>query len=104
MLWNMCCSVTVRHVQPQTSPTTRLKYAVGVAGDLKLQCVTLEAAWSGLANVTAAKQKLLNDAEVYFDSNWGDNVINAGEAGSTYKSQKEAILQKSFREKRDAAA
>ena len=70
-----------------------LKYAVGVAGDLKLQCVTLEAAWSGLANVTAAKQKLLNDAEVYFDSNWGDNVINAGEAGSTYKSQKEAILE-----------
>src|SRR5574344_39827 len=70
-----------------------LKYAVGVAGDLKLQCITLEAAWSGLLNVTTAKQKILNDAEVYFDTNWGDDVINAGEAGSTYKAQKEAILE-----------
>jgi len=70
-----------------------LKYAVGVAGDLKLQCVTLEAAWSGLSNVSSAKQTLLNNAEVYFDNNWGDNVINAGEAGSTYKTQKEAILE-----------
>lgn len=70
-----------------------LKYAVGVAGDLELQCITLEAAWSGLSNVTTAKQKILNDAEVYLDTNWGDNVINAGEAGSTYKTQKEAILE-----------
>jgi hypothetical protein len=70
-----------------------LKYAVGVAGDLKLQCITLEAAWSGLSNVTEAKQNILNDAEVYLDTNWGDNVINAGEAGSTYKTQKEAILE-----------
>lgn len=70
-----------------------LKYAVGVSGDLKLQCVILEGAWSGLENVTAAKQTILNDAEVYFDTNWGDNVINSGEAGSTYKSQKEAMLE-----------
>ncbi len=70
-----------------------LKYAVGVSGDLKLQCVILEGTWSGLENITTAKQTILNDAEVYLDTNWGNNVINAGEAGSTYKSQKEAILE-----------
>jgi len=70
-----------------------LKYAVGVAGDLKLQSVTLEADWSGEDNLSAEKQSLLKDKEVTVSENWGDQIMDAGESGSQYKTQKEAILE-----------
>lgn len=70
-----------------------LKYAVGVAGDLKLQCITLEAEWSGLTNITTEKQKILQEAEVSISDNYGDQIINAGETGSQYKSQTSALLE-----------
>lgn len=76
-----------------TITDNELKFAVGVAGDLKLQCIILEAAWAGHDKVTSAKQKILDDAEVSFDIVWGDNIIHAGEAGSTFKTQKDAIVE-----------
>ena len=60
---------------------------------MKLQCIILEAAWAGHDKVTSAKQKILDDAEVSFDIVWGDNIIHAGEAGSTFKTQKDAIVE-----------
>lgn len=71
------------------------KYAYAVAGDLKLQCIVLEAAWAGSANVSAEKQALLEEKEATPDSgvdNYGLNFINAGQAGSRYRTQLEAIV------------
>jgi hypothetical protein len=70
-----------------------LKYAVGVSGDLKLQCIILEAAWAGTSNLDAEKQSILEKSEVTVDDNWGNQIINAGESGSKYKTQKDAILE-----------
>ncbi len=71
------------------------KYAYAVAGDLKLQCVVLEAAWAGTANVSSDKQQLLEEKEAAPDSgvdNYGMNFINAGKAGSRYRTQLEAVV------------
>ncbi len=71
------------------------KYAYAVSGDLKLQCVYLEAAWSGFDNVSAAKQTLLEDEDAVPDddtNDWGEHFINAGAAGSRYKTQLEAVV------------
>ena len=71
------------------------KYAYAVAGDLKLQCIVLEAAWAGTANVSQDKQDLLEEKEATPDSgvdNYGLNFINAGQAGSRYRTQLEAIV------------
>ena len=71
------------------------KYAYAVAGDLKLQCVVLEAAWAGTANVSADKQQLLEEKEATPDSgvdNYGMTFINAGKAGSRYRTQLEGVV------------
>lgn len=71
------------------------KYAYAVSGDLKLQCVFLEAAWAGMDNVSSAKQTLLNDEDATPDDdtdNWGEHFKNAGNAGSRYRTQMEAIV------------
>lgn len=70
-----------------------LKYAVGVAGDLKLECVILEASWSGVSNISIDKQKLLSDNEIDISDNMGEQLINAGESGSQFTSQKQALLE-----------
>lgn len=40
--------------------TQELKYLVGVAGDLRNQCIILEAAWKGESNIAQAKRQILN--------------------------------------------
>lgn len=70
-----------------------LKYAVGVAGDLKLQCIILEASWAGEANLSAEKQQVLKDNDVDIADNWGNQIINAGETGSQFTSQTAALLE-----------
>ncbi|MDR1091049.1 MAG: peptidase M75 [Prevotella sp.] len=65
-----------------------LIYAVAVAGDLRNQCIRLEAAWAGLDNVSAEKQALIEEFELGITmgnkSYYGADMINAGKAGSTY--------------------
>lgn len=70
-----------------------VKYAIGVAGDLKLQCIILEAAWAGIDNITSAKKAVLQDNEVSVSDKWGEQIITAGESGSQYKTQRQAILE-----------
>lgn len=58
-------------------------FAQSAAQDLYLSSLKLVSAWGG--DVTEAEQKLLDDVE--FDSkNYGEDFINAGEAGSSYQS------------------
>lgn len=70
------------------------KYAAAVAGDLAKQCVYLEAAWRGQANVTdPTKLELLGEDGVDADTDdWGAQFVNAGLAGSRYRTQMEAIV------------
>lgn len=73
-----------------------LKYLVMVAEDLRNQCVCLEACWAGTDNVSAAKRDILEEADLDKDKNYGDMMINAGRAGSIYKTYQavaEEILQ-----------
>lgn len=73
-----------------------LEYLVAVADDLCQQCVLLEACWAGSDNITEAKRRILDDAEQGYDENYGDEMKNARQAGSRFKTYQEAaeeILQ-----------
>lgn len=77
-----------------------LIYAVAVSGDLRNQCIRLEASWAGLDNVSSAKQALIEEFELAItmgnNSYYGENMKNAGKAGSTYRTivdANEAIIE-----------
>lgn len=78
-----------------------LIYAVAVAGDLRNQCFRLEASWAGLDNVTQEKREKLEALELSVTVNggkysYGQDMLNAGKAGSTkmsYKDACEAIIE-----------
>ncbi|MDR2841337.1 MAG: peptidase M75, partial [Paludibacter sp.] len=71
-------------------PADELIYAIAVAGDLRNQCIRLEAAWAGYDNVSPEKQEIIDEFELGITfgngKNYGDNMKNAGKAGSTYNS------------------
>lgn len=67
-----------------------LIYLTSVAGDLRNQCIRLEAAWAGLENVSSQKQELLKEAELEPSHNYGKSMLNAGQSGSLYKNYLEA--------------
>ena len=67
-----------------------LIYLCGVAEDLRNQCIYLEASWAGIDNISKEKQEILKDAELEPSRNYGWMMINAGQAGSTYKTYQEA--------------
>jgi hypothetical protein len=65
-----------------------LIYAVAVAGDLRNQCFRLEASWAGLDNVSDEKREKLEALEMSVTINggrysYGQDMLNAGKAGST---------------------
>lgn len=67
-------------------------FAAAVAADMRDQCVRLEAAWTGLDNVSAAKQQLLADAELEPTMHYGERMISAGLSSNTkYKTQSAAF-------------
>lgn len=67
-----------------------LVYMTAVAGDLSLQCSRLEASWAGFDNITAEKQQMLTDAELEPTWDYGQSMLNAGQAGSKYKNYQDA--------------
>jgi uncharacterized iron-regulated protein len=65
-----------------------LIYAVAVAGDLRNQCFRLEASWAGMDNVSNEKRDKLEALEMSVTVNggrysYGQDLLNAGKAGST---------------------
>lgn len=73
-----------------------IKYLLMVAEDLRNQCVLLEVCWAGTENVSAEKQNILEEADLDKGKNHGDMMINAGKAGSIYKTYQavaEEIIQ-----------
>lgn len=74
--------------------SNELIYNAAVAEDLANQAVRLEASWAGMENVSNAKQKMLEDAELEPSMNYGDAMINAGMVGNaSYKTQLDAMVQ-----------
>ncbi len=67
-----------------------LTYLVTVANDLRDQCVLLEACWAGMDNISEAKRKILEDAELDYGEEYGWEMKNAGKAGSRFKSYQDA--------------
>lgn len=75
------------------STSDELKYAVTVAGDLMRAIYLLEVTWSGgTADHKALLEELENPTTMPSSSQtYGENMKNAGKAGSTYTSVKSAI-------------
>ncbi|MDR2384844.1 MAG: peptidase M75 [Tannerella sp.] len=73
-----------------------LIYAHAVAGDLRNQCVRLEASWAGIDAITAEKKQLIEDLELAITPSnspisYGENMLLAGEPGSTYRTVANAV-------------
>ncbi|MFT3737756.1 MAG: imelysin family protein [Breznakibacter sp.] len=71
--------------------TNELIYALAVAGDLRNQCIRLEAAWAGVDAVSNAKQQIIEDKELEVslsnsEFTYGEIMTKAGQAGSSYRS------------------
>ena len=68
-----------------------LIYLVAVAEVLMEDCIRLEASWS--QNISSAKQEILDDAELEISYNFGYEMINAGSAGSRFRTPQQAIRE-----------
>ncbi len=72
------------------------KYVVAVAGDLRNRCYQLEVGWLGDVAPAAHKDKL-DDLELQYtvaggNYSYGENMKNAGQAGSTYSTPAAALM------------
>ena len=68
-------------------------FTQSVAADLYLSACRLEAAWAGIDNVKASRKQLLEEEEMEPENNFGDEMINAGKAGSRWSSVTLASVQ-----------
>ena len=71
-------------------------YVTAVAGDLRNRCFQLEVSWMGDAAPASHIEKL-EEIELPYtvasgDDSYGDNMKNAGQAGSTYRNAKSAVM------------
>ena len=63
-------------------------YLLGIVEDLTQQAILLEYAWAG--EVSAAKKAILEEAEIEpYEDLYGNQMSNAGKAGSIYKTYQE---------------
>lgn len=90
MLFELSTDENISLVHSTDYTPEELEYLVAVADDLCQQCVCLEACWAGTENVSDAKQKILEDAELDYNENYGWEMMNAGNAGSRFKTYQEA--------------
>ena len=91
--------ILFRDGQPKTADqitADQWTYVVAVAGDLRNRCYQLEVGWLG-DNAPAAHKAKLDDLEMQYtvaggDYSYGENLKNAGNAGSTYVSRTAAVI------------
>lgn len=74
-----------------------LTYAIAVAGDLRNRCYQLEVSWAGKDNVEESHFNKVEELEMNYtvngsDNSYGDNMLNAGNPGSTYPSLTSAMM------------
>lgn len=75
----------------------QMTYAIAVAGDLRNRCFQLEVSWLG--DKAPAAHKTLVEEELEFNTTvgggnlyYGENLVKAGQAGSTYSSRITALM------------
>ena len=91
--------ILFRDGQPRSASaitTDQWKYVAAVAGDLRNRCYQLEVGWIGDAAPASHIEKL-DDIELSYtvaggDYSYGENMKNAGQAGSTYSTLKAALM------------
>ncbi|MDL2241261.1 peptidase M75, partial [Bacteroidales bacterium OttesenSCG-928-K22] len=71
--------------------TNELIYLVAVAGVLMEDCVLLEASWTD--DISSTKKRILEEAELEISSNFGYEMLNAGSAGSRFKTPQQAVRE-----------
>lgn len=93
MLFELDASGTesLPHYVNYTEP--ELNYLAAVAGDLRNQCIRLEASWAGMDHITNDKQQILTDAELEPSFDYGSSMKNAGSGGSKYINYNEAVQE-----------
>ena len=84
-------TVSLPHHVNYTEP--ELNYLAAVAGDLRNQCIRLEASWAGMDHITNDKQQILTDAELEPSFDYGSSMKNAGSGGSKYINYNEAVQE-----------
>ncbi len=77
-------------------PTNELTYAIAVAGDLRNKCYQLEVSWAGADNVADERAQKIEDLEWPYTvsgsgASYSENMLNAGQAGSSYRSWTDAM-------------
>lgn len=65
-------------------------YLLGVVEDLVQQTILLEDSWAGSVSEQKAAVIMDGDESMSYGENYGDYMVNAGKAGSIYKSYQEA--------------
>lgn len=90
MLFQLDASETQSLPHNLTYTKEEMIYLTSVAGDLRNQCVRLEASWAGLDNVSSEKQEILEKAELEPTFDYGSSMINAGKGGSKYVNYQDA--------------
>lgn len=68
-------------------------FAQSVTADLYLSACRLEAAWAGTDNVKASRQELLDEEELEPEDNFGEEMTNAGKAGSRWRTATLGAIQ-----------
>ncbi|MDR0763582.1 MAG: peptidase M75 [Bacteroidales bacterium] len=66
-------------------------YLKAITEVLTQDCILLEGGWAGKSSLSDAKLAILEDAELDITSNFGNEMKNAGKAGSRYSSVSEGI-------------
>lgn len=70
-----------------------LEYLAALAQVLTEDCVALESWWKGADKLPKNKSKILEEAEIETNGSYASEMKNAGNTGSRYESQKEAITE-----------
>ena len=91
--------ILFRNGQPRSAnaiTADQWKYVVAVAGDLRNRCYQLEVGWIGDA-APASHIAKLDDLEMQYtvaggEYSYGENMKNAGQAGSTYGTRTAALM------------
>lgn len=89
MLFELSADENTALVHSTDYTPEEMEYLVAVADDLCAQCVCLEACWAGTDALSDAKKAILEEAELDYGENYGWEMMNAGQAGSRFKTYQE---------------
>ncbi len=78
---------------PESLTANELIFCTAVAEDLYVNAIRLYGAWAGEDALSADEKEVCEDAEIEFPDNFGEEMKNAGYAGSRWKTPTAALVQ-----------